>query len=156
MTSQGGGGGYNPVYGGQRAGDRDVNGDGIELQNRLFGDESTTGEAEGGEEGRNGKVAVAAVTMADRVHTFIDADETGVTANHKSPTGSRGGLVGLVRAPEDEGRAGRAYNPLHHRGGGGRGSAARQTGLRIDEACRVLFPLNFICFNVIYWWYYSM
>ena len=32
MTSQGGGGGgYNPVYGGQRAGDREVNGDGIEL-----------------------------------------------------------------------------------------------------------------------------
>ena len=23
------------------------------------------------------------MTMADRVHTFIDADETGVTANHK-------------------------------------------------------------------------
>ena len=30
MTSQGGGG-YNPVYGGQRAGEREVNGDGIEL-----------------------------------------------------------------------------------------------------------------------------
>ena len=52
-------------------------------QNRLFGDDATTGEADGGEEGRNGKVAVAAVTMADRVHTFIDADEAGGTANHK-------------------------------------------------------------------------
>ena len=55
-------------------------------QNRLFGDTVTgeSGETDGGEEGRNGKVAVAAVTMADRVHTFIDADETGGgTANHK-------------------------------------------------------------------------
>ena len=55
-------------------------------QNRLFGDTITgeSGETDGGgEEGRNGKVAVAAVTMADRVHTFIDADETGGTANHK-------------------------------------------------------------------------
>ncbi len=27
-------------------------------------------------------------------------------------------------------------------------------GLRVDEACRVLFPLNFLCFNILYWWYY--
>jgi len=27
-------------------------------------------------------------------------------------------------------------------------------GLKVDEACRVLFPLNFLIFNVLYWWYY--
>ncbi len=27
-------------------------------------------------------------------------------------------------------------------------------GLRVDEACRILFPLNFLCFNIFYWWYY--
>lgn len=26
--------------------------------------------------------------------------------------------------------------------------------IRIDEACRVLFPLNFLCFNIFYWFYY--
>ena len=33
-------------------------------------------------------------------------------------------------------------------------SAPVSMGVRIDEACRVLFPLNFLCFNIFYWWYY--
>lgn len=28
------------------------------------------------------------------------------------------------------------------------------SGVKVDEACRVLFPLNFVMFNVLYWWYY--
>lgn len=27
-------------------------------------------------------------------------------------------------------------------------------GVRVDESCRILFPLNFLGFNVLYWWYY--
>lgn len=37
---------------------------------------------------------------------------------------------------------------------GGAKGAQVSMGVRIDEACRILFPLNFLCFNIFYWWYY--
>ena len=27
-------------------------------------------------------------------------------------------------------------------------------GVQIDESCRILFPVNFLAFNIFYWWYY--
>ena len=34
------------------------------------------------------------------------------------------------------------------------GKAAVSYALKFDESCRILFPLNFLCFNIFYWWYY--
>jgi len=28
------------------------------------------------------------------------------------------------------------------------------SGVKVDEACRILFPLSFLLFNALYWWYY--
>jgi len=28
------------------------------------------------------------------------------------------------------------------------------TAEKVDESCRILFPLNFLLFNLVYWWYY--
>jgi hypothetical protein len=33
-------------------------------------------------------------------------------------------------------------------------AAETNLGIRIDAICRVLFPFNFILFNVFYWGYY--
>ncbi|XP_040582791.1 glycine receptor subunit beta-type 4-like [Lepeophtheirus salmonis] len=35
-----------------------------------------------------------------------------------------------------------------------KGYTSARIGVKIDESCRILFPLNFLIFNIFYWTYY--